>query len=105
MPIFFVLIICGWFIWGDPPKTVANWFWADDAAPWETVDAFYYPDRSNLALYRSHKGLDSVQECRNWVRSAAASHGDANLIRGDYECGVEVVDTFVGISVYRTTVR
>lgn len=105
MPVFLILIICAWFIWGDPPKTVANWFWADDAAPWETVDAFYYPDRSNLTIYDSSTGFGSVEGCRNWVRLSAALRGDPNLIRGDYECGIEVVDTFAGIPVYRTTVR
>jgi hypothetical protein len=29
-----------WFLRGDPPKSIANMFWEDEAAPWETVDAY-----------------------------------------------------------------
>lgn len=105
MPWVIILGVAVWFLFGDPPKTVANMFWADAAAPWETVDAFYYPDRGDLSIHQSQRGLSSVQNCRDWVYRAAAINGDANLSRGDYECGVEVVDSFGGISVYRITVR
>ncbi|WP_299821237.1 hypothetical protein [uncultured Jannaschia sp.] len=105
MPIIVILIVGAWFVFGDPPKTVANWFWSDGAAPWEEVDAYYYPDRSNLTSYQAGPGLRSVQECRDWVNAAAAANGDASLVRGDYECAVEQVDSFAGGPVYRLTVR
>jgi len=101
-----VIIAVGlWFFIGEPLKDVANLFWQEDAAPWETVDAFYYPSRSDLSDYLSHRGLTSVQECRDWVYSTAASRGDPNIVRGDYECGVEQIDSFGGLAVYRISVR
>jgi hypothetical protein len=105
MPFLIIAGVALWFLFGDPPKTVANMFWSDDVAPWETVDAFYYPDRSDLSIYQSQRGLPSVQRCRDWVYRAAAINGDVALSRGDYECGVEVVGTFGSISVYRITTR
>jgi hypothetical protein len=101
-----ILVATGaWFLLGSPAKDVANWFWPESAAPWETVDAVYYPNRSDLGDFLSQRSLTSVQECRNWAYSIAASRGDPNLIRGDYECGVEQIDSFGGLSVYRLTVR
>lgn len=46
----FLLLGAGalWFWLGDPPKDAANWFWPDSPAPWEQVDAVYYPDNSDL---------------------------------------------------------
>ena len=41
-----------WFFLGEPAKDVANWFWENSAAPWEEVDAFYYPNRSNLTVHK-----------------------------------------------------
>ena len=28
MPLLILFFVGAWFVWGDPPKTVANWFWA-----------------------------------------------------------------------------
>ena len=105
MPILILIAVGVWFVLGDPPKTVANWFWEYEAAPWETVDAFYYPDRNDLSKFQKVSGLSSVDGCRNSVRSMAANNGDASLTRGDYECGIELIDNFVGIGVYRYTTR
>jgi hypothetical protein len=102
---FFILALVAWFLFGDPPKSVANWFWPNSAAPWETVDAFYYPDRSDLGSFQSRRGLNTVQECRDWVYSVAESRGDDYLTRGDYECGVDLLEIYRGLSVYRLTVR
>jgi len=97
-----VLIAIGaWFLFGNPAKTFANWLWSDSAAPWETVDAFYYPNRSDLGDFLSQRGLGSLQECRDWVYSVAASRRDPNLTRGDYECGIGRVDDLNGIAIYR----
>lgn len=106
MPWIVVAAIGLWFFFGTPAKTVADWFWPESAAPWETVDAFYYPNRSDLAGgFLSQTGLTSVEDCRAWVYSAAASNEDPNLVSGDYECGIGFLDSFGGLSVYRTTVR
>ena len=105
MPILILIVAGAWFFWGDPPKTVANWFWEYEAAPWETVDAFYYPNRNNLSKYQKVSGLGSVESCRTAVYSMASNYGDVSLIRGDYECGIEVVGNLGGIDIYRTTTR
>ena len=84
---------------------IANWFWEYEAAPWETVDAFYYPDQNDLSKFQQILGLGSVDVCRNAVRSMAASYGDPNLTMGDYECGIEVIDNLGGIDIYRTSTR
>ena len=94
-----------WFIFGNAPVNIADMFWEEEAAPWETVDAFYYPDRNDLTQFQQTTDLVSVDDCRAWVSSAAALNGDPSLFRGDYECGIEVVDSLGSISVYRNTVR
>ncbi len=105
MPILILLAVGIWFLIGNPAKTVANWFWKDSAAPWESVDAFYYPSRSDLTVHKEMTGFDDVDACRIWVRRTAGAHGDALLMRGDYECGVGKVDSYYGLTVYRITVR
>ena len=77
----------------------------NDAAFWETVDAFYYPDRNNLTMDLRQTGLKSVAECRTWVFQTAASKNDPNLARGDYECGVGLIEHYGPVGVYRITVR
>lgn len=102
----FGLAIIGWFVVGTPTRDVADWLWADDAALWETVDAFYYPDRSDLTRDVRQFDLDNVDGCRSWVNSQAHAHNDAGMTRGDYECGVGYIESLgLGLRVYRTTVR
>jgi hypothetical protein len=106
MPLIVLLLLIGaWFYFGDPPGTVAGWLWPNDAAPWEQVDAFYYPDRGNLAVDQRRRDVGSVEGCRDWVFAAAAANNDRSLRRGDYECGVGLIESFGGIGVYRLTVR
>lgn len=97
--------LLGWFIFGSPTKNVADWIWANEAAPWETVDAFYYPRRSDLTVWRSMLGLNSVEDCRAWVSEEAARNGDGGLAWGDYECAVGKLGARAGLTVYRATVR
>ncbi|QKK31869.1 hypothetical protein FE844_020795 [Rhizobium indicum] len=104
------LLVCAgaglWFWFGDPGKFLANLIYKSDAAPWETVDAFYYPDRSNLLVFATKGGLRDVDECRAAVRGLAYAASDPGLSRGDYECGVGKLDgDYYGLSVYRLTVR
>lgn len=93
-----------WFAFGDPGRTISGWFWEYDAAPWERVDAFYYPDKNNLEKVHQQLNVGGIQECRDWVSRMAASNGDRSLNRGDYECGVGEPKDWNGMKVYRTTV-
>jgi len=77
-----------WVLFGHPMSFIAGVFWSESNAPWEKVDAFYYPDANNLSEWESKMNVGSVQECRDWVEDYAATKGDSNLNRGDYECGV-----------------
>ena len=104
------LLVCAgvglWFWFGDPGRFVADQIYKSDAAPWETVDAFYYPDRSNLNIFETKAGLKSVDECRTEVNGLAYAASDAGLRRGDYECGVgKLKGDYYGLSVYRLTVK
>jgi len=101
---FVILALILWFVFGDPGRTIAGWFWEYDAAPWERVDAFYYPDKSNLEKFQQHSNVGGVEECRTWVNAMASANGDPNLRRGDYECGVGEPKDKYGMKVYRTTV-
>lgn len=107
MPVFVTCVaIALWFWLGDPGRTVASWFWEYEAAPWERVDAFYYPDRSNLAEVKSRLEVGSLEECRDWVYSMAAVNNDPSLMKGDYECAVGEPKSQSGFyNVYRITVR
>lgn len=105
MPVIILIGVALWFIFGSPPVTVANWFWENDAAPWETVDAYYYPDRSDLSKHQAFSGLASVQACRDQVFAMAAINNDPSMVRGSYECGIQKTGEFGTMSVYRATVR
>ena len=100
--IFGALIL--WAIFGHPSRDIAGWFWEYDAAPWERVDAFYYPDRTNLAVFNQHSKVGGVEECRSWASEMAAANGDRGMNQGDYECGVGEPTDWNGLKVYRTTV-
>ena len=105
MPIVILIVVVFWGILGTPKKDVANWLYKNKPAPWEKVDAIYYPDRTNLRQQKVAEGLNSLDECRDWVYSQAASHGDYGMRRGDYECGVGRIDAYFGLPVYRAVVH
>ena len=105
MPVLIIFGLIAWFVVGDPPKTVANWFWSAGSAPWENVDAFYYPNRSNLSVHEMAEGVGDLDDCRSWVTLQASLRGDPGLTRGDYECGIGRIDSAHGFNVYRITVR
>jgi hypothetical protein len=104
MPLIILLIIV-WAVFGSPLTNIANLFWSEGSAPWERVDAFYYPDRSNLTVHRVSYNLGSIGNCRAWVLTEAAHNNDPGLARGDYECGVGEIEKMGDLTVYRITVR
>ena len=89
----------------NPASTAANWFWPDSAAPWEDVDAVYYPNKYDLTVHQIGRDVGSLENCRAWVGAKAVRYNDPNLERGDYECGVGRLRTFGDLAVYRITVR
>lgn len=103
MPLLVIIGVVLWFVFGDPPKNIANIFWEYEAAPWESVDAFYYPDRSDLTEYEVAYDLQSVEECQTWVYRMSARFNDPGLRRGDYECAIGEVESSFGFTVYRVT--
>ncbi len=105
MPLVGIIAVALWFFFGDPAKNVANWFWGDTAAPWEEVDAFYYPKRSDLSKHLTSRGLHDVDACRRWVYAEAFKRNDDRMTRGDYECGIGLIEHIGGLKVYRITVR
>ena len=100
-----IIGLSAWFVLGSPLKTIANTLWHDTAAPWEKVDAFFYPNRSDLSVHIAKRDLRSVDECRNWVKSQAIAIGDLDMSRSDYECGVEKIQDFGDMAMYRLTLR
>jgi hypothetical protein len=69
------------------------------------VDAFYYPDRDDLTDVHAAYELADIKACQDWVFALANVSGDASLSRGDYECGIGLIDGTRGIRVYRNTIR
>lgn len=95
----FTLILMAALLWWSAPK-ITNFIFPPK------VDAFYYPDKNALLRHEEILGLKSVSECRNAVRELAAARGDANLTKGDYECGVGFIrHAGDGLRVYQETVR
>ena len=69
------------------------------------VDAYFYPDRSNLTEHIEFLDVGSVEDCRQIVFAAAAERGDPEMQRGDYECGIDPRSSFGSLKVYKETVR
>lgn len=106
MAYLLIIGVAVWFWLGDPPRTVAGWFWEHEAAPWERVDAFYYPSRLDMTKHQQVDDVGSVETCRDAVYAIAAGHGDPDIQRGDYECGVGPrYYAPWGMNIYRITVR
>jgi hypothetical protein len=104
--IAFVFFGVGWLIVGRPMNDLAGLFWPELPAPWEKVDAFYYPDRHNLSVHRGAYNVDGIAGCRSWVTAAAAANFDPRISCGDYECAIGKLQSLGdGLTVYRLTVR
>ncbi len=103
-----VLGIAGLIVWGvlgSPVETTTGWISPHSPAPWESVDAFYYPDKSNLNISLENHDVGGLVQCRAWANSAAAKENDPQLQRGDYHCGVRYPDAQGSLNTYRLTVR
>jgi hypothetical protein len=99
------LIVLSYFIFGTPISDFSNFVWPNSPAPWEQVDAFYYPSRSNLTAHQEAYDVKSLDGCRAWVATQARSQDDPRLSRGDYECAIGKIKDFGGLTVYRITTR
>lgn len=100
-----IAIGVGWAVIGEPKKDIANWFWPSDAAPWESVDLYFYPDRRNLEHFDRITGLKNVEACQRMVNVVHARYPSVPWSNVDYECAIEQIDTLVTIPVYRVTTR
>lgn len=95
-----------WAIFGSPKHDLADWFYKYEPAPWETVDAFYYPDNNNLAKYSGAYGLKTLDECRDWATRQAIAHNDGFFYHSSYLCWIGKTDKeFAGMQVYRTNAK
>ena len=99
------VLLGGWGLLGDPKNDVANLFWPDTPAPWETVDAVYYPNRSDLSFYEREAGFENLDECRDWAVGLALQNSDDGMRVGDYECGFGFLRDWGDLKVYRNTTR
>ena len=84
---------------------IADWLWPTSVAPWEDVDAFYYPQSASVPSDDRKYGLASVDSCRRWVLSQAALRGDSKLEMTDYECGIGYVQNVGDLRKYRLILR
>lgn len=104
-----VLVFIGlilWAVFGSPKKDVANWFYDYKPAPWETIDAFYYPDNNNLSKHSVAYGINSLDECRRWASGQAAANNDPYFTRSSFLCWIgKTGEEFAGMKVYRTNAR
>ena len=103
-----VLGVAGLIVWGvlgNPAETIAGWISPHGPAPWESVDAFYYPDKSNLSVSLENHDVGGLAQCRTWVNSVARKQKDPQLERGDYHCRVGHPDAQGSLNSYRFTVR
>lgn len=100
-----VTVIIHYLIFGSFRRDAGNFFWPDDVAPWETVDAFYYPDARDPSRFESANGLEDKDQCRSWAQAAALRNQDPDFSEGDYECGIGKLDQFGSVTVYRIIAR
>jgi len=71
----------------NPKNEVASLFWPESPAPWETVDAYYYPDADRMWELERLEGFATVSACKVWAWDQAMVRGDTMMKRGAYECG------------------
>jgi hypothetical protein len=94
------IALLAWFVFGSPPRGVANWVWPDSPATWEEAEAFYYPDRSDFSTSVSSRPVADLDECRDWVQEQATLQPDPQLLKGYYECAFGRSGKLGSITVY-----
>ena len=90
--IAFCAVFTGWWMFGDPRQVLAHHAFPDRPAPWEAVNAVYFPDREDRATKLVRPRFVSMQECRNWIYREATRAGDPRLRRGDWACEIVAGD-------------
>jgi hypothetical protein len=71
--------------------------------PWEKVDAFFYPDKTDLTKSIASYDVTDVDACRLWAQTMANQRGDSGFAHSDYECGIGRKGDVPG--TYRVTTR
>jgi hypothetical protein len=74
----------------------------------EQWEGFVYPDKGNLQRSQAVGVYPSLEECRLASRRALADlFNDPQLVRGDYECGLNCDDKrkYGGVKVCKKTER
>lgn len=94
-------LVVHYLVFGSARRDLGNLGWPEDAAPWEAVDAYYYPDADNPSRFESATGLESREQCRDWAHAAAVRNLDPDFEEGDYECGIGRLDEFESVTLYR----
>jgi hypothetical protein len=105
LAVILIAAVAGWFYFGSPVSDLADWVWPSSPAPWERVDAHYYPDAGDRSAYESRLDVGDLEACREAATQMAARRGDPQMQRGAYECGVGHVGRTAGVKVYRVTVK
>lgn len=105
MPFLLLAILGVWLLFGDLGRRMADWFYPNDAAPWENVIGYYYPARQNLTAHVRSPELGGMDACRDWAAAQAMRYGDPGLRRGTYECGVGLIEEFGDMAVFRLTIQ
>ncbi len=62
---------------------ISFWLWNNVISPPKYI-GFYYPDSSNLFIYKQSPELSSLEQCHEWVNEVSNERTDTNF---DYECG------------------
>ena len=100
-----ILAIIAWFIFGKPISSGTDLLWPTSPAPWERVDAFYYPDKMDFAKLQTKRGFKTVPECKAWIKAQAAANNDPEMRQGKYKCAIGFMGNEFGKKVYRVLVK
>ena len=92
-----------WFALSNPKQDIADVIWPKSPAPWEQVDAYYYPYRDQTQQSHSAFHFQSVKDCRDWIEGKALEYGDTNPGEGAWRCAIGEYDKMSEQQTYRLT--